>query len=75
MSGLFYEDFEPGLVLRHAVTRSVTETDNLLFTTLTMNVQPLHLDIEAGAASPCRRPQRSSGASSRRWRGKQTASR
>ncbi|MEQ8718283.1 MAG: MaoC family dehydratase [Acidimicrobiales bacterium] len=46
MSGMYLEDFEPGLVLRHAVTRTVTETDNLLFTTLTMNVQPLHLDAE-----------------------------
>jgi acyl dehydratase len=52
MTGLYYEEFEPGLVLRHAVTRTVTEVDNLLFTTLTMNVQPLHLDAEAGAASP-----------------------
>jgi acyl dehydratase len=52
VSGLYLEQFEPGLVLRHAVTRTVTETDNLLFTTLTMNVQPLHLDAEAGAASP-----------------------
>jgi len=44
MKGLYFEELEPGMVLRHAVTRTVTETDNLLFTTLTMNVQPLHLD-------------------------------
>jgi len=46
MSGLYFEEFTPGLVVRHAVTRTVTETDNLLFTTLTMNPQPLHLDEE-----------------------------
>ena len=51
MSGMFYEDFTVGEVLRHEVTRTVTETDNLLITTLTMNVQPLHLDAEFSAAS------------------------
>ena len=51
MSGLYYEEFEVGAVFRHAVTRTVTETDNLLITTLTMNPQPLHLDDEFGKAS------------------------
>ncbi|HJX79424.1 MaoC family dehydratase [Glutamicibacter sp.] len=46
MAGMYFEDFVIGDVIRHAVTRTVTETDNLLFTTLTMNVQPLHLDAE-----------------------------
>lgn len=46
MSGLYFEELTPGLLVRHAVTRTVTETDNLLFTTLTMNPQPLHLDEE-----------------------------
>ena len=46
MSGLYFEELEPELVIKHAVTRTVTETDNLLFTTLTLNVQPLHLDAE-----------------------------
>ncbi|EME55315.1 hypothetical protein G352_22916 [Rhodococcus ruber BKS 20-38] len=46
MSGLYFEELDPGLVIKHAVTRTVTETDNLLFTTLTLNVQPLHLDAE-----------------------------
>ncbi len=44
--GLCYEELEPGAVIRHATTRTATETDNLLFTTLTMNTQPLHLDEE-----------------------------
>ena len=51
MAGLYFEDLEPTLTIEHAVTRTVTETDNLLFTTLTMNVQPLHLDAEFAKAS------------------------
>lgn len=46
MSGLYFEELQPGLVVKHATTRTVTETDNVLFTTLTMNPQPLHLDEE-----------------------------
>jgi acyl dehydratase len=46
LSGKYFEEFEPGMVVRHAMTRTVTETDNLLFTALTMNPQPLHLDEE-----------------------------
>lgn len=48
---MYFEDFVVGDVIRHAVTRTVTETDNLMFTTLTMNVQPLHLDAEFAAQS------------------------
>lgn len=46
MAGMYYEDFVVGDVIKHDVTRTVTEMDNLLITTLTMNVQPLHLDAE-----------------------------
>ena len=46
MAGLYFEDFVVGQVHRHALTRTVTEADNLLFTALTMNPQPLHLDEE-----------------------------
>ncbi|RJS92921.1 MaoC family dehydratase [Salinisphaera sp. Q1T1-3] len=52
MSGLYYEDFVIDDVIKHEVTRTVTETDNLLVTTLTMNVQPLHLDEEFAKDSP-----------------------
>lgn len=51
MTGLYFEELEPELTISHQVTRTVTETDNLLFTTLTMNVQPLHLDAEFAKAS------------------------
>ncbi len=46
MRGLYYEEFELGRVYKHAFTRTITEMDNVLFTSLTMNVQPLHLDEE-----------------------------
>jgi len=49
--GLYFEQFTVGMVVEHATTRTVTETDNLLFTTLTMNPQPLHLDEEFAKAS------------------------
>lgn len=45
-TGKYYEDLGVGLVLRHPITRTVTETDNLLFSTLTHNVAWLHLDEE-----------------------------
>lgn len=42
--GLYFDEFEVGDVYRHAPGRTVTEADNVLFTTLTMNTQSLHLD-------------------------------
>ena len=45
-SGKYFEELEIGRVFKHAVRRTVTETDNLLFTVMTMNTQPLHLDEE-----------------------------
>src|ERR1700759_5145151 len=46
MSGLYFEEFTVGRVFDHEWTRTVTEMDNVLFSSLTMNVQPLHLDAE-----------------------------
>lgn len=46
MAGLYYEDFEIGMEFKHALTRTVTEMDNILFSALTHNPQPLHLDAE-----------------------------
>jgi acyl dehydratase len=44
MSGKYYEDLEPGTTIRHSLGRTVTETDNILFCSLTMNPQPLHIN-------------------------------
>ncbi len=46
MAGRTYEAFQEGELIRHDLRRTVTETDNLLITTLTHNPQPLHLDAE-----------------------------
>jgi acyl dehydratase len=51
MSGRYFEEWTVGDRIEHALRRTVTETDNLLVTTLTHNSQPLHLDAEAAAAS------------------------
>jgi acyl dehydratase len=53
---MWFEQLKPGLRVRHAVTRTVTETDNVLFTTMTMNPQPLHLDAEFAAGTEFGRP-------------------
>ena len=50
--GLWFEEFEPGVVYVHAPGRTVTEADNVLFTTLTMNGQALHLDAAWAATQP-----------------------
>ncbi|KZM70657.1 MaoC family dehydratase [Nocardia terpenica] len=42
--GLWFEEFEIGVVYEHRPGRTITEADNVLFTTLTMNTQALHLD-------------------------------
>jgi len=46
MAGLYYEEFEIGQVFDHPIRRTVTETDNVLFTTMTHNPARLHLDEE-----------------------------
>jgi len=44
MTGKYYEDLEPGMIIRHDLGRTLTETDNLLFCSLTLNTQPLHIN-------------------------------
>lgn len=42
--GFYFEDLEPGVTFRHRLTRTVTQMDNMLFSNMTMNPQPLHVD-------------------------------
>ena len=51
MTGKHWEDWTVGDHIDHPIRRTVTETDNLLFSCLTHNPQPLHLDVEAARAS------------------------
>jgi len=46
MAGLYYEEFSVGQVFEHPIRRTVTDTDNILFTTMTHNPARLHLDDE-----------------------------
>jgi len=51
MSGKYFEQLEVGMAFEHLPRRTVTEADNLLFSTMTHNPQPLHIDAEFAAAS------------------------
>jgi itaconyl-CoA hydratase len=44
MPGKYYEELEVGMTFKHHLSRTVTETDNVLFSSLTMNTQPLHIN-------------------------------
>ncbi len=56
MSGRWFEELEVGTTVQHSVTRTITESDNVLFTCLTMNPQPLHLDAEFASKTQFGRP-------------------
>ena len=51
MAGRYFDQWKVGDRVLHEIHRTVTETDNLLFSTLTHNPQPLHLDAEFAAKS------------------------
>ena len=54
--GMWYEELPVGTRVEHAITRTLTEADNVLFTTMSMNPQPLHLDAEFAAGTEFGRP-------------------
>ena len=54
--GRWFEELTVGLVVPHALTRTVTETDNVMFTTMTLNPARLHLDAEYAASTEFGRP-------------------
>jgi acyl dehydratase len=49
MTGRCYEDFEPGAAIRHALGRTISQTDNTWFTLLTVNSNPIHFDAHYAA--------------------------
>jgi acyl dehydratase len=51
MGARYFDEWQVGDMVEHSLRRTVTETDNLLFSALTHNTQPLHLDAEAARAS------------------------
>ena len=56
MAGRYFDEWQVGETIAHAVTRTVTETDNLLISTLTHNPQPMHLDREFASKSEFGQP-------------------
>ena len=56
MAGLYLEEFQVGHVFRHALTKTVTESDNMLFSTMTLNPQPLHIDFDFASKSEWGKP-------------------
>jgi acyl dehydratase len=56
MAGLYFEELEVGRLFRHEIRRTVTEMDNILFSTLTHNPQPLHIDREFAAKTEFGQP-------------------
>jgi acyl dehydratase len=56
MAGLYFEELEVGRLFRHEIRRTVTETDNILFSAMTYNPQPLHIDRHFSEASEWGQP-------------------
>ena len=56
MAGRYFDEWQVGDIIAHAITRTVTETDNVLISALTHNPQPMHLDHEVAAQSEFGKP-------------------
>ena len=56
MPGLWFSEFEEGQVFEHEWTRTITESDNMSFSLMTMNPQPLHIDRHAAAETEFGQP-------------------
>ena len=56
MPGLWFEEFSPGQTFDHPITRTVTEMDNMLFSNMTLNPQPLHIDFHFAAGTEFGKP-------------------
>ncbi len=53
MTGKYFEELEVGMKFKHSAGRTITEMDNVLFSALTMNTQPLHVNEEFAAQTEC----------------------
>jgi acyl dehydratase len=56
MAGLYYEDFVVGHEFNHGLSRTVTESDNITFSLMTLNPQPLHIDAHFSAQTEWGKP-------------------
>lgn len=55
-AGRYFEELGVGFIIQHRIRRTVTEADNVFFSTMTMNPQPLHLDAEYAAGTEFGKP-------------------
>lgn len=56
MAGLYLQEFEKGQVFQHTLRRSITESDNMLFSNMTLNPQPLHIDFDFASQTEWGKP-------------------
>lgn len=56
MAGLYLEEFHVGTVIHHALAKTVTESDNMLFSVMTLNPQPLHIDFDYASKTEWGKP-------------------
>lgn len=56
MAGIWFEEFHGGMVIDHAITRTITEADNTFFCAMTYNSQPLHIDHHFASETEFGRP-------------------
>jgi acyl dehydratase len=56
MAGLYLQDFMAGQVFKHPLRKTVTESDNMLFSVMTLNPQPLHIDFDFASKTEWGRP-------------------
>lgn len=54
--GMWFEDFEVGAIVEHPLTRTITESDNVNFSTTTLNPAPLHIDADYAATTAFGKP-------------------
>ena len=56
MAGKYFEELQVGHTFKHETGRTITEADNVFFSTLTMTPQPLHIDFHAAAKAEFGKP-------------------
>jgi acyl dehydratase len=56
MAGLHFEEFSEGQVFQHPLRRTITESDNMMFSVMTLNPQPLHIDFDFASKSEWGKP-------------------
>ena len=56
MAGLYFDEFYVGQIFQHELKRTVTESDNMLFSNMTLNPQPLHIDFDFASKTEFGKP-------------------